>query len=93
MERASLFIEFKQILAEHVSAKQTKALDNLHEQTNLIDELGIESLDIVNIVIDMEDRFNIEVDNDSIKKMSTVGNCIDLIQEKCCALCAVSCRA
>jgi acyl carrier protein len=93
MERASLFFEFKQILAEHVSAKQTKALENLQEQTNLIDELGIESLDIVNIVIDMEDRFNIEIDNDSIRRMSTVGNCLDLLQEKCCAHCTVACRA
>ena len=77
-----LFREFKTILAEHVSGTGVKALENLHEQTNMTDDLGVESLDIVNIVIDIENRFNIEIDNDSIRKMSTVGNCISLIQEK-----------
>lgn len=82
MERMRLFREFKTILAEHVSGTGTKALENLHEHTSMTDDLGVESLDIVNIVIDIENRFNIEIDNDSIRKMSTVGNCISLIQEK-----------
>jgi acyl carrier protein len=61
MERTTVFNEFKLILNEHVSSKETTAMENLHEQTNLVDDLGIESLDIVNIVIDIENFFNIEV--------------------------------
>lgn len=87
MERTALFNDFKTVLAEHVSNGAAKALQNLNEGTNLADDLQIESLDIVNIVIDIEDKFGIEIDNDSIRKMSTVGNCITLIQEKLCAGC------
>lgn len=87
MERTAVFTDFKNILAEHISNGATKALQNLNEETNLTDDLQIESLDIVNIVIDIEDKFGIAIDNDSIRKMSTVGNCITLIQEKLCASC------
>jgi acyl carrier protein len=87
MQRTKLFNEFKTILSEHVPGEDSFAMQNINEHTNLVDDLGIESLDVVNIVIDMEDHFKIEIDNDSIKKMSTVGNCLDLIQEKLCAIC------
>lgn len=87
MERTAVFTDFKTILSEHISDSATKALENLNEGTNLADDLQIESLDIVNIVIDIEDKFGIEIDNDSIRKMSTVGNCLTLIQDKLCAQC------
>ena len=82
MERTVIFKKFKNILSEHVSGNDTSTLETISEQTGLVDDLGIESLDVVNIVIDMEDHFNIQIDNDSIKRMSTVGNCLDLIEEK-----------
>ena len=82
MERMKLFREFKTILSEHVPNTAMKAFENLHDHTSMTDDLGVESLDIVNIVIDIENKFSIEIDNDSIRRMSTVGNCISLIQEK-----------
>ena len=92
MERTTLFNEFKAILSEHVSDTKTKAFESLNEQTHMADDLEIESLDIVSIVIDIEDKFSIEIDNDSIRKMSTVGSCLSLIQEKLCSQCLV-CKA
>jgi len=82
MKRTELFNQFKTILAEHIPGDEQEIIATITEQTNLVDDLGIESLDVVNIVIDMEDNFNIQIDNDAIKKMSTVGSCLDLIQEK-----------
>ena len=82
MERADLLNEFKTILSEHVSGEGTKALESLHEETDLKNDLGIDSLDVVNIVIDIESHFDIEIDNDSIKKMSTIANCLNLVDEK-----------
>lgn len=93
MERTTVFNEFKSILSGHVSDDRMMAFQNLSEQTHMADDLEIESLDIVSIVIDMEDKFNIEIDNDSIRKMSTVGSCLNLIQEKLCARCvSVNCQ-
>ncbi len=82
MERINVFREFKSILADHVPSSAEGALATLSERTSMTDDLGIESLDIVNIVIDIENRFNIEIDNDSIRRMLTVGNCLELIAEK-----------
>lgn len=93
MERITVFNEFKEILSGHVPGNKTSVFEGLTEQTHMADDLAIESLDIVSIVIDIEDKFHIEIDNDSIRKMSTVGNCINLIQEKLCSKCAVvSCQ-
>jgi len=93
MERTTVFNEFKEILSGHVPANKSRAFESLTEQTSMTDDLAIESLDIVSIVIDIEDKFHIEIDNDSIRKMSTVGNCINLIQEKLCSKCtAASCQ-
>lgn len=92
MERTNLFNDFKAILSGHVPGNRLMAFKSLNEQTNMADDLEIESLDIVSIVIDIEDKFNIEIDNDSIRKMSTVGNCLNLIQEKLCTNCLV-CKA
>ena len=93
MERTTVFNEFKTILSAHVPNNKIKAFESLHEQTSMTDDLEIESLDIVSIVIDIEDKFNIEIDNDSIGRMSTVGSCINLIQEKLCSKCpAINCH-
>jgi acyl carrier protein len=81
MERSTIFKQFKTILTEHVAGNETNVLENIGDNTDLSNDLGIESLDVVNIVIDMEDHFHIQIDNDSIRRMSTVGNCVDLIQE------------
>lgn len=82
MERINLLDEFKTILSEHVNGEGVKALESLNEETELKNDLGIDSLDVINIVIDIEGHFDIEIDNDSIKKMSTVGNCLALLEEK-----------
>ena len=93
MERTTLFTEFKTILSGHVPDNRVKAFESLNEQTNMADDLEIESLDIVSIVIDIEDKFNIEIENDSLRRMSTVGSCLNLIQEKLCTQCLVCDKA
>ena len=87
MKRTILFNEFKTILTEHIPGEDNLAIENINEETNLVDDLGIESLDVVNIVTDLEERYKIAIDNDSIRRMSTVGNCLNLIEEKLLMLC------
>lgn len=93
MERNTVFNQLKAILSAHIPGHKSEAFQSLSEQTHMATDLGIESLDIVSIVIDVEDTFNIEIDNDSIRKMSTIGSCINLIREKLCAKCGAACAA
>ncbi|MGK0422474.1 MAG: acyl carrier protein, partial [Polaribacter sp.] len=42
---------------------------NLNENTDFINDLEINSANLVDIILDVEDEFKIEIDNDSMEKM------------------------
>ena len=80
MDRKVMLEELKKVLAPYTENKE--ALNNIDDQTNLIKDLKINSANLVDIIIDAESKYNIEIDMDSAEKMMTVGSCIDVISEK-----------
>lgn len=80
MNRQEILQEFKTVLLPYTIEKEK--LKNIDEHTNLLKDLHINSANIVDIVIDAEVNYAIEIDNDSIDKMVNVGGCIDVIMEK-----------
>lgn len=51
--------------------------------TDIINDLGADTLDMVDIVIDLEDEFEIEIpDDDVTKKFFRIGHIVDYIEEK-----------
>jgi len=57
-------------------------LDGINEDTDLMRDLKINSANLVDIIIDAESTYNIEIDFDSADRMYKVGSCIDVIIEK-----------
>ncbi len=57
-------------------------IDDLDPSKKLSDELGLDSVDMVDIVLTIEERFLIEFGDDEIKKAETLNDLILLIQEK-----------
>ena len=55
---------------------------NMNEETDFINDLEINSANLVDIILDVEDEFNIEIDNDSMEKMLSVKATIAVIQTK-----------
>jgi acyl carrier protein len=55
---------------------------NLNENTDFINDLEINSANLVDIILDVEDEFKIEIDNDSMEKMLSVKATIAVIQTK-----------
>ena len=55
---------------------------NLNENTDFINDLEINSANLVDIILDVEDEFKIEIDNDSMEKMLSVKATIEVIQIK-----------
>jgi acyl carrier protein len=55
---------------------------NLDEDTDFINDLEINSANLVDIILDVEDEFKIEIDNDSMEKMLSVKATIEVIQSK-----------
>lgn len=59
-----------------------EAFKNLTEETDFMQDLEINSANLVDIVLDVEDEFAIEIDNDAMEKMLTIKSVVDIIQEK-----------
>lgn len=55
-------------------------LENITENSNLINELDADSLDIVQMLITMENEFGIEFDDEEIKVLKTVGDVVKFIE-------------
>lgn len=53
----------------------------LAEDTQLITDVGLNSLDVVNLVCNFEDEFDIEIPDRSLKDLHTVGDLMKLIGE------------
>ena len=80
MERREILEELKKVLYPYTENKEQ--LQTIDDDTNLVKDLKINSANLVDIIIDAEAKYNIEIDFDSAEKIITVGNCIDAIAEK-----------
>ena len=68
-----------EIVKDILSAKTD--VSGITENTCLVD-LNLDSLDLVEISLEMEDRFNIDFTSEEISKMITLGDVIKLIEQK-----------
>jgi acyl carrier protein len=57
-------------------------ISKVKRDTHLINDLGLDSFYVIDIVIDIENEFDIAIDNDSISKFETVEQVINVIIEK-----------
>ena len=80
MTRPEILNELKKVISPYTTNKEMLA--NIDEQTDLIKDLKINSANLVDIIIDAEAKYDIEIDYDSADKMVNVGTCIDVISEK-----------
>lgn len=54
--------------------------DEIKEDTTFVDDLGADSLDIFQIIMGIEEAFDIEIDNDEAEKIVTVGDAVEQIK-------------
>lgn len=75
------FIErLKKLIKPYVQNEE--AYEQLTEDTDFIRDLKINSANLVDIVLDVEDEFDIEIDNDSMEKMLSVKSALEIIELK-----------
>jgi len=82
MEKTTMFNGLKKIISDQMIMDNDVTLGNLSEKTKLKSDLGIDSLDLINIVNDVEKHFEIEVGFESIEELHTIGNCLSMIEQK-----------
>lgn len=55
--------------------------DEVRPETTFVDDLGADSLDIFQIIMGIEEEFDIEIDNDEAEKIVTVQDAVDQIKK------------
>ena len=58
------------------------AREDLSPEASFIDDLGADSLDIVELVMAMEEEFDVEIPDDDAEKIQTIGDAIAYLKER-----------
>lgn len=66
----------KEIVVEQLSVDA----EEVTEEASFIDDLGADSLDIVELVMAFEEEFDLEIPDEEAEKIQTVGNAIEYIK-------------
>ena len=80
MTRKELITTLKKIVKPYVQDQE--AFMNLSEESDFINDLKINSANLVDVILDVEDEFDIEIDNESMEKMLSVKAALDIIETK-----------
>ena len=68
--------KIKAIIAEDLNIDA----DSITEDTTFVDDLGADSLDIFQIIMGIEEEYDIELDNESVEQIQTVGDAVEAIR-------------
>ena len=68
--------KIKALLAEELGVNE----DEITEATSFIEDLGADSLDLFELVTNLEEEYNIEIPAEELEKLTTVGKVIDYLK-------------
>lgn len=72
-----IFEKLKKILSEQLEINENL----ITLESNIVDDLGASSLDLVDLAMSVEDEFGIEVPDELIETVQTVGDVVNFIEE------------
>ena len=68
--------KLKEIIAEVLGTD----MDNITEETTFVDDLGADSLDVFQIIMGVEEEYDIEIDGETAEQIQTVGDAVRIIR-------------
>ena len=77
MSSEEVFEKVKEIIVEQLGVTDTAVT----RESSFIDDLGADSLDIVELVMALEEEFDMEIPDADAEKVVTVGDVVDYIKE------------
>lgn len=80
MTKETLIDKLKKLVKPYVQDED--AFNNLTEDTQFLSDLKINSANLVDIVLDVEDEFDIRIENDEMEQMISVRAAMDIISGK-----------
>lgn len=83
MNKEEVIAKLKEIIKPYTA--NADAYDNLTENTDFINDLGINSANLVDIVLDIEENFDVVIDNADMERMLDVKTAVEIIETKLAA--------
>ncbi|MFO8111060.1 MAG: phosphopantetheine-binding protein [Desulfosalsimonadaceae bacterium] len=80
MKKQEIFEKFIELIEEYV--KEKEKLETAAMETAIIGDLKVNSARLVDIIIKVEDVFDIEIEDDDADKIKTIGDAVDIIEAK-----------
>ena len=71
-----VFEKIRQILCDQLDVQE----DDVTMESNIAENLGADSLDVVDLIMSIEDEFEIEVPDDQVENIKTVGDVVNYIE-------------
>ena len=71
-----VYEKLKEVLAAQLNVDE----DSIMPETNIMDDLGADSLDLVELISTLEDEFNIIITDDRIRELYTVKEIVDFLE-------------
>ena len=76
-ERKIMLEEIKELVAETLGTN----VEDLTEETSFSDDLNADSLDLFEMVMELEDKFEVKIPTEDLEKIATVGDVVNYINE------------
>lgn len=73
-----IFEKVKDILIDQLDCEEEKVT----LEASITDDLGADSLDIVDLVMSLEEEFDVEIPDDQVENIKTVGDIVKYIEDK-----------
>ena len=73
-----VFDKIKSIIVEQLDADE----NDVKMESNIQDDLGADSLDVVDLVMSIEENFDIEIPDEDVESIKTVGDIVKYIESK-----------
>ena len=80
MTKEQIFTDVQKIICEYMG---TVSVDEVTFDANLHEDLGMDSIEIISVVAQMEEKFNVRIDDDKMIDFNMVGDYVEEIFNQC----------
>ncbi len=77
MSKEDVLEQLRPVIAEQLGVDEGE----VREEASFTEDLNADSLDLVELIMSLEEKFNIQISDEDAEKLTTVGEAVDYIQE------------
>lgn len=74
----SVFEKVREIIVDHLGVDESE----VKMESSFVDDLGADSLDTVEMIMSLEEEFNVTIEDSEAEKLSTVGDAVKFIEQR-----------